>query len=334
MSPQDPASSPACADEAPSGLVSGGRRSVLCSAAASAVGALLMLPRPASAQALPGVSATEIRIGNTTSLSGPVSALGTIARAQAAYFKMVNDQGGVAGRKITFLFYDDGFNPAKTAEMARKLIEQDEVALLFGNLGTGPNSAIVKYVNQLGVPFGVIGAAVDRAEDGPLDREARGIERVPRRGGAGERCCELARLVDAPGLAIRTQEPDGEGGIEPRATGEHLLGPGDEELGFVGRGEPIEQLRDGVHRHGVHTRCRGEAFSLNRRWRRALPDGRRRCALPDGRRRCALPHRRRRSARPHRRRRRLASRRRNRRPGRGGNCGQEGATRHGGIIAS
>jgi len=129
----------------------GDRRSFL-GAAASAVGAFLVLPGSARAQAQPGVTATEIRIGNTTSLSGPVSALGTIARAQAAYFKLVNDQGGVAGRKINFIFYDDGFNPAKTAEMSKKLIEQDEVALLFGNLGTGPNSAIVRYVNQLGVP--------------------------------------------------------------------------------------------------------------------------------------------------------------------------------------
>ncbi len=126
------------------------RRRILVTAAAGAVGGLLLLPQGARAQA--GVSANEIRIGNTTSLSGPVSALGTIARAQSAYFKLVNDAGGIAGRKINFIFYDDGFNPAKTAEMARKLIEQDEVALLFGNLGTGPNSAIVKYVNQLGVP--------------------------------------------------------------------------------------------------------------------------------------------------------------------------------------
>ena len=128
------------------------RRGFLAAAAATAAGPLLLLPTAASAQAQPGVTATEIAIGNTTSLSGPVSALGTIARAQAAYFKMINGQGGVAGRQIKFIFYDDGFNPAKTAEMARKLIEQDEVALLFGNLGTGPNSAIVRYVNQLGVP--------------------------------------------------------------------------------------------------------------------------------------------------------------------------------------
>ena len=130
----------------------GGRRAFLGAAAASAMGGLLAFPGTASAQSLPGVTATEILIGNTTSLSGPVSALGTIARAQAAYFKMVNSQGGVGGKQIKFLFYDDGFNPAKTAEMARKLIEQDEVALLFGNLGTGPNSAIVRYVNQIGVP--------------------------------------------------------------------------------------------------------------------------------------------------------------------------------------
>ena len=128
------------------------RRAFIAAAAAVAAGPLLLLPAGARAQAQPGVTATEIHIGNTTSLSGPVSALGTIARAQAAYFKQVNSLGGVAGRQIRFTFYDDGFNPAKTAEMARKLIEQDEVALLFGNLGTGPNSAIVRYVNQLGVP--------------------------------------------------------------------------------------------------------------------------------------------------------------------------------------
>ena len=130
----------------------GGRRAFLHTAAASAIGGLLALPQGARAQATPGVTATEILIGNTTSLSGPVSALGTIARSQAAYFKMVNSQGGVGCKQIKFIFYDDAFNPAKTAEMARKLIEQDEVALLFGNLGTGPNSAIVRYVNQLGVP--------------------------------------------------------------------------------------------------------------------------------------------------------------------------------------
>ncbi|HMN78836.1 MAG TPA: ABC transporter substrate-binding protein [Burkholderiaceae bacterium] len=107
---------------------------------------------PTRAQNLPGVTATELRIGSTTSLSGPVSALGTINRAQAAYFKMLNERGGIAGRQIKYIIYDDGFSPPKTLEMTRRLIEQDEVAFLFSMLGTGPNSAVVKYVNSLGVP--------------------------------------------------------------------------------------------------------------------------------------------------------------------------------------
>ena len=131
-------------------MVSRDRRSIL--AAAAAAGTSALLPGLARAQATPGVTATELKIGTTTSLSGPVSALGTINKSQAAYFRMVNEQGGVAGRKINYIITDDGFNPAKTLEQTRKLIEQDEVAFLFSQLGTGPNSAIVKYVNQIGVP--------------------------------------------------------------------------------------------------------------------------------------------------------------------------------------
>ena len=126
------------------------RRSFLGGAAAAA--ASIALPGLARAQANPGVSATELKIGTTTSLSGPVSALGTINKSQAAYFKMLNERGGIAGRKIDYIILDDGFNPAKTLEQTRRLIEQDEVAFLFSQLGTGPNSAIVKYVNDKGVP--------------------------------------------------------------------------------------------------------------------------------------------------------------------------------------
>lgn len=126
------------------------RRSFLAGAAATA--ASIAAPGLARAQANPGVSATELKIGTTTSLSGPVSALGTINRSQAAYFKMLNEQGGIAGRKIDYIILDDGFNPAKTLEQTRRLIEEDEVAFLFSQLGTGPNSAIVKYVNDKGVP--------------------------------------------------------------------------------------------------------------------------------------------------------------------------------------
>lgn len=126
------------------------RRTFVAGTAAAA--ASLALPRLAVAQATPGVTATELKIGTTTSLSGPVSALGTINKSQAAYFKMLNDSGGIAGRKINYIILDDGFNPAKTLEQTRRLIEEEEVAFLFSQLGTGPNSAIVKYVNDKGVP--------------------------------------------------------------------------------------------------------------------------------------------------------------------------------------
>src|SRR5882757_2972313 len=104
------------------------------------------------AEDTPGVTATEIRIGSTTSLSGPVSALGVQARCQEAYFKMLNEQGGIAGRQIKYIYYDDAFNPAKTVEQVRRLIESDNVAFLFNMLGTAPNSAVVKYINQKKVP--------------------------------------------------------------------------------------------------------------------------------------------------------------------------------------
>jgi branched-chain amino acid transport system substrate-binding protein len=128
-----------------------GRRAFMAAASATALGALT--PIAARAQETPGVTATEIKIGTTTSLSGPVSALGTINKAQNAYFRMLNEtQGGIAGRKITYIITDDGFNPAKTLEQTRRLIEQEEVAFMFAMLGTGPNSAVVKYINDRKVP--------------------------------------------------------------------------------------------------------------------------------------------------------------------------------------
>ena len=84
--------------------------------------------------------------------SGPASAYGTIGKAEAAYFKMVNDEGGINGRKINFISLDDGYSPPKTVEMARKLVEQDEVLLVFQSLGTPSNSAIHKYMNAKKVP--------------------------------------------------------------------------------------------------------------------------------------------------------------------------------------
>jgi ABC-type branched-subunit amino acid transport system substrate-binding protein len=107
---------------------------------------------PVAAQTVVGVTATEIKIGNTNPYSGPASAYGTIGKVIGAYFKKVNDEGGINGRKITYITYDDGYAPPKTVEMVRKLVEQDEVAFVFQTLGTPTNSAIHKYVNQQKVP--------------------------------------------------------------------------------------------------------------------------------------------------------------------------------------
>jgi len=109
-------------------------------------------PCAVMAQTVVGVTATEIKIGNTNPYSGPASAYGTIGKALGAYFKKVNDEGGINGRKITYITYDDQYSPPKTVEMVRRLVEQDQVALLFQTLGTPPNSAIHKYVNQQKVP--------------------------------------------------------------------------------------------------------------------------------------------------------------------------------------
>jgi branched-chain amino acid transport system substrate-binding protein len=100
----------------------------------------------------PGANDTTIKIGQTMPYSGPASAYGTIGKAEAAYFKMINEQGGINGRKIDFVTVDDGYAPPKTVEMTRRLVEQDEVLFLYGQLGTPPNSAIHKYVNGKKIP--------------------------------------------------------------------------------------------------------------------------------------------------------------------------------------
>ena len=99
-----------------------------------------------------GATDTEIKIGNIMPYSGPASAYGVIGKIEDAYFKMINEQGGVNGRKINFVSYDDGYSPPKAVEQARKLVESDEVLFLFGPLGTPSNSAIQKYLNSKKVP--------------------------------------------------------------------------------------------------------------------------------------------------------------------------------------
>ena len=99
-----------------------------------------------------GATDTEIKIGNIMPYSGPASAYGVIGKTEEAYFKKINAAGGINGRKINFISYDDGYSPPKTVEQARKLVESDEVLLVFNSLGTPPNSAIHKYMNSKKVP--------------------------------------------------------------------------------------------------------------------------------------------------------------------------------------
>jgi len=123
-------------------------------AAVSAIAALAMTSGNALAQKKydTGASDTEIKIGNIMPYSGPASAYGVIGKMEEAYFKMINEQGGINGRKISFISYDDGYSPPKAVEQARKLVESDEVLVVFGPLGTPSNSAIQKYLNAKKVP--------------------------------------------------------------------------------------------------------------------------------------------------------------------------------------
>jgi branched-chain amino acid transport system substrate-binding protein len=100
----------------------------------------------------PGATDTEIKVGNIMPYSGPASAYATIGKTEEAYFRKINSEGGINGRKITFISYDDGYSPPKTVEQARKLVESDEVLLIFNPLGTANNTAIQKYMNAKKVP--------------------------------------------------------------------------------------------------------------------------------------------------------------------------------------
>ncbi len=126
------------------------RRTIL--AAAPSILTVASLPARAAKKYDTGATDTEIKIGNTCFYTGPASSYGTIGKAMAAYYKMVNDQGGVNGRKINFLSYDDAYSPPKTVEQTRRLVEQDGVLLMAGPLGTPTNSAIWQYMNQKKVP--------------------------------------------------------------------------------------------------------------------------------------------------------------------------------------
>src|SRR5579859_2782482 len=112
-----------------------------------------------------GASDTEIKIGQTIPLSGPASAYGSIGKVQAAYIHMINEQGGLNGRKINLIQYDDAYNPPKTVEQVRKLVESDEVLTTFQLIGTPPNAAVQKYLNEKKVPQLLAGTGATRFSD-------------------------------------------------------------------------------------------------------------------------------------------------------------------------
>jgi ABC-type branched-subunit amino acid transport system substrate-binding protein len=115
------------------------------------VAAVSVSPAVAQKNYAPGVTDTEIKIGQTMPYSGPASAWGTVGRAELAYFKMINDQGGINGRKIKLISLDDAYSPPKTVEQTRKLVEVEGVAAIFGSMGPG-NLAVRKYLNDHRVP--------------------------------------------------------------------------------------------------------------------------------------------------------------------------------------
>jgi branched-chain amino acid transport system substrate-binding protein len=138
------------------------RRTLLSTIGAAAGGSFL--PR-AQAATVVGVTDTEIKVGNTCPYSGPASAYGPRGRMHAAFFRRVNDQGGVGGRKINFISYDDAYSPPKAVEQVRRLVEQDRVACLFNTLGTPTNTAIHKYVNDRKVPHLFVATGADKWGD-------------------------------------------------------------------------------------------------------------------------------------------------------------------------
>jgi branched-chain amino acid transport system substrate-binding protein len=118
----------------------------------TAAAAATLMAGAAFAADAPGVTATEIKIGQTMPYSGPVSPYAVIGKVEAAYFNMINDQGGINGRKIAFNSVDDAFNPSKTVEITRKLVEEDQVAFIFGSLGTPTGIAVRGYLNSHHIP--------------------------------------------------------------------------------------------------------------------------------------------------------------------------------------
>jgi branched-chain amino acid transport system substrate-binding protein len=132
---------------------------------AGLVAACLPIRVRAAEEDTTGVTATELKIGNTAAYSGPASAYGIIARTEAAVFQMINDQGGVGGRKIVYDSLDDAYSPPKTVDQVRRLVEEDKVSFMFATIGTPSNTAISRYLNNKGVPLIFLGSGANKWGD-------------------------------------------------------------------------------------------------------------------------------------------------------------------------
>lgn len=142
------------------------RRAALLGAAAATAGAAVGgLAGAAQAADAPGISKTEIKIGQTAPYSGGASNMSVMSRVEAAYFAKINDEGGINGRKLNLISLDDGYSPPKTVEQTRRLVEQDGVAFLFHPIGTGGATAVARYLNQRKVPHLLIGTGSIRFHD-------------------------------------------------------------------------------------------------------------------------------------------------------------------------
>ncbi len=135
--------------------------------ALAAVGALAVVLTSGAVRSAdtPGVTATEIKFGNTSPYSGPASTYGVLGKLESAFFAMVNEQGGVAGHKLNYISLDDTYSPPKTLEQTRRLVEEENVAFTFATLGTPTNSAIVRYMNQKHVPHLFLATGADKWGD-------------------------------------------------------------------------------------------------------------------------------------------------------------------------
>jgi ABC-type branched-subunit amino acid transport system substrate-binding protein len=127
--------------------------------------ALLMWPVASTAAEMRGVPPTEIKIGQTMPYSGPVSAFGALGKGEVGYFKMLNERGGINGRKVNLISLDDGYAPPKTVEQTRRLVESDEVALIFSSIGTAHNTAIAKYLQGKNIPQLFVGSGASKFAD-------------------------------------------------------------------------------------------------------------------------------------------------------------------------